>query len=88
MAILILFFFLIKMTQNENNNSPMTDHLEMQFNQLCVIAVTDISIFNLGLIPPETQIGSSSQIDNCGWQWQWTATLTIEAECAAGMMIE
>ena len=66
----------------------MTDHLEMQFNQLCVIAVTDISIFNLGLIHPETQIGSFSQIDNCGWQWQWTATLTIEAECAAGMMIE
>ena len=76
------------MTQNENNNSPMTDYLEMQFNQLCVIAVTDISIFNLGLIHPETQIGSFSQIDNCGWQWQWTATLTIEAECAAGMMIE
>ena len=72
------------MTQNENNNyedlhKPMTDYLEMQFNQLCVIAVTEISIFKSESHPPKTQIGSFSQIDICGWQWQWTATLTIEA---------
>ena len=77
------------MTQNENNNSPMTDHLEMQFNQLCVIAVTDISIFQSQSHPPRIPNWQFlSQNDNGGWQWHWTATLTIEAECAAGMMIE
>ena len=53
------------MIQNENNNyegllKPTTDFLEMQFNQFCVIAVTDISIFKSRSHPPETQIGSFS----------------------------
>ena len=36
---------------------PMTDYLEMQCKQLCVIAVTDIPIFKSRSHPPKTQIG-------------------------------
>ena len=56
---------------------PMTDYLEMQCKQLCVIAVTDIPIFKSRSHPPKTQIGSSSQIIMVA-PWHWTATLTIE----------
>ena len=53
------------MTQNENNNykdlyKPMTDYLEMQFNQLCVIAVTDIKILkSLVSSPPKPKLAVS-----------------------------